>query len=457
MITNNNFFGKIKGKNINDFSRGLDYSIETAKDRIEYIEKRLELNKSECQFGHEFFSEVFEQTFDTQLDKDASIWVDEEGRFMDSQEFTSWCKINSIAIDEYLDKTVPFDELGGKGEWIYSNVNTSNIKLLLNKSDALYSDSNISKELSKMADYILAKDDKKKEDRIDYKFYTDEALFKIECEQYNPHGDVNFNTIHFLQDPSRNYKKEKKQQIFAEDRKLPIIEDYNRTVEFLRSQLSMCKILEMKRDKEGLSENENKRLNYLQKWKGAFIRQIGKMEEDMVMIKDSIKGTIYFKAPLADAGEVDWDEIEYNNPIHIKALLQVKKRVDFTDTLACIVFDLEDAIENTKFTSKERIILKMYRNGATVADIAKELDYDYWSVDDFVNSIVGKIINTFYKNEENWYYLNICRGKYKTCSRCGEVKLATDTYFRKDIKGKYGVRSICKCCEKEMRRSTCKK
>ena len=99
----------------------------------------------------------------------------------------------------------------------------------------------------------------------------------------------------------------------------------------------------------------------------------------------------------------------------------------------------------------------MYRNGSTIADIAKELNYDYWTVDDRVDSIVGKIINTFHKNEEDWYYLNIRKGNYKTCNGCGEVKLATDTHFRKDSKGKFGVRSTCKVCEKELRKKTCKK
>ena len=462
MFTNNNFFGKINGKSIHDFSKGLDYSIDNVKDRLDYINKRFNATtvgdtEDHKKFYDSFFENLFEQTFDTQVDKDAAIWVEEENRFMNSQEFTNWCKDNGVAIDEYLDTTIPFDELGGQGEWIYSNTNTSSIKLILNKSDALYSESNVARELSKVADYILAKDDKKNEDRVEYKFYTDEVLFKIECEQHNPYEEGSNKVIPFLQDPSKNYKKEKKQQIFAADRTLPILEDYNKSADYLRSQLSMCKILELKRDKEGLSENESKKLGYLQKWKGALIRQIGKLEEDMVLIKDSIKGTIYFKSPLKDSGETDWNLIEYDNPMHIKALLQVNKRMDFTDTLACIVFDLEDAITNTEFTSKERLILRMYRNGATIADIAKELNCDYWTIDDRVDSIVGKIINTFYKSEEDWYYLNIRKGNYKTCNNCGEVKLATDTYFRKDSKGKFGVRATCKVCEKELRKKACKK
>lgn len=458
MFTNNNFFGKIEGKSINDFTKGLDYSISSVDGRIAHVEKKLELEKVEDggpTFAHKYFDEVFEQTFDTQLDKDAVVWVEEEDKFMDYSEFTIWCKNNDVAMDEYLDKTVPFDVIEGDGKWIYSNVNTSNIKLTLNSTDAQYSESNVAKELSRLADYILAKDDKKNEERVEYKFYTDESLFKIECDQFNPYAEVNNGKVimPFLQDVSKNYKKEKKQRIFSEDRKLPIVEDYNYAIENLRSKLSICKLLELKRDREGLTDRENEKLAYLQKWKGAFIRQIGKLEEDMVITKDSVKGTIYFKAALPDEGETDWNEIDYENIQHVKALLQVRKKIDFTNDLACIVFDLDDAIENTNFTSRERKVLRLYRQGTTISDIAKELESDYWTIEDVVDNICGKIAYTFYKKEENWYYLNISKGKYKKCKICSNIKLATDTYYRKDNKGKLGVRAICKECEKIKRKS----
>lgn len=456
MFCNNNFFGRIGNKSIGDFTRGLDYSIDNVEERISHIKDRLEIEQIQDEgpeFAHSYFDEVFEQTFDTQLDKDAIVWVEEEDKFMNYEEFTSWCKTNNIKMDDYLDRSVPFDDVDGEGKWIYSNVNTSNIKLILNSSDAQYSDSNVAKELSRIADYILAKDDKKDEQRIDYKFYTDEALFKIECEQFNPCSNVNGKiTMPFLQDVSKNYKKEKKQKLYSDDRKMPVISEYNYGVEHLRSQLSICKLLELKRDREGITEKEAKKLAYLQKWKGAFIRQIGKMEEDMVITKDSIKGTIYFKAALPDEGEIDWNEIEYDNPEHIKALLQVRRRIDFTNTLSCIVFDLEDAIKNTKFTFREKQVLKLYREGATVATIAKELDRDYWTIGECLDNICTKIVNTFYKSEEDWYYLNICKGKYKTCKQCKKTKLATDSYYRKDKKGRVGVRAICKECEKNNRK-----
>ena len=44
----------------------------------------------------------------------------------------------------------------------------------------------------------------------------------------------------------------------------------------------------------------------------------------------------------------------------------------------------------------------------------------------------------------NWYFLNIQRGKYKRCSRCGQIKLAHNKYFSKNKTSKDGYYSICK-------------
>ena len=45
-----------------------------------------------------------------------------------------------------------------------------------------------------------------------------------------------------------------------------------------------------------------------------------------------------------------------------------------------------------------------------------------------------------------WYYLNIEKGKYKKCSRCGQIKLAHNKYFSKNKTSKDGYYSICKKC-----------
>lgn len=45
-----------------------------------------------------------------------------------------------------------------------------------------------------------------------------------------------------------------------------------------------------------------------------------------------------------------------------------------------------------------------------------------------------------------WYYLNIEKGNYKKCSRCGQIKLAHNKYFSKNKTSKDNLYSICKEC-----------
>ncbi len=46
----------------------------------------------------------------------------------------------------------------------------------------------------------------------------------------------------------------------------------------------------------------------------------------------------------------------------------------------------------------------------------------------------------------DWYYLHEEKGKYKRCSRCGQIKLAHNKYFSKNKTSKDGYYSICKTC-----------
>ena len=46
----------------------------------------------------------------------------------------------------------------------------------------------------------------------------------------------------------------------------------------------------------------------------------------------------------------------------------------------------------------------------------------------------------------NWHYQEVERGKFKRCSRCGQIKLAHNKYFSKNKTSKDGFYSICKEC-----------
>ncbi len=46
----------------------------------------------------------------------------------------------------------------------------------------------------------------------------------------------------------------------------------------------------------------------------------------------------------------------------------------------------------------------------------------------------------------DWHYMEVEKGKYKRCSRCGQIKLAHNKYFSKNKTSKDGFYSICKKC-----------
>ena len=53
----------------------------------------------------------------------------------------------------------------------------------------------------------------------------------------------------------------------------------------------------------------------------------------------------------------------------------------------------------------------------------------------------------------NWYYLEEEKGKYKRCSRCGQIKLAHNKYFSKNKTSKDSFYSICKKCRNRKTKS----
>lgn len=56
------------------------------------------------------------------------------------------------------------------------------------------------------------------------------------------------------------------------------------------------------------------------------------------------------------------------------------------------------------------------------------------------------------ENLLQWHYTTVEKGKYKKCSRCGQIKLAHNRYFSKNMTSKDGWYSICKCCRNKKKK-----
>ena len=62
------------------------------------------------------------------------------------------------------------------------------------------------------------------------------------------------------------------------------------------------------------------------------------------------------------------------------------------------------------------------------------------------NKIPKLIANQYEADFLDWWYFEKEKGKYKKCTRCGQIKLAHNKYFSKNKTSKDGFYSICKSC-----------
>ncbi|BDR74172.1 hypothetical protein K144316041_p20110 (plasmid) [Clostridium tetani] len=418
-----NFYGKIDGKTIYDFSRKLDYKIDSQKERIEYVDKLINTKREfKKPLPDTYFEELFIQEYDEAIDKDKCYFDEELDKY--------------VTYEDYVDKYGRESLHDGKR---HTGKNVSHVKLCLNTSDGIYSETNIAKELEKMADYILyAPDGERINKTTEYNFYTEEDFkrkLKREGEVFLD-GIVQKATssgkteepeaIDFLIRKGNNYKLNNEQKVYKKDiEKVPELKEYQNAIDQLNKQQKNTKVV-------------------FDKKKIGRIKTL--IKEDMKDVKDMRLGTIYFKQPLPDEGKIDYDEFNFFNEKHIEELLLVSPRHDFQDDLACLTYDIQRIIDKCNFSDVELDIIDMMRSNYDVAEIARELDCKYQTVQSTISKVIKKIINKYEDTYEDWYYLNIVKGKYKRCSKCGEIKIANERHFSPDKRNKDGFHSLCRRC-----------
>ena len=477
---NNNFYGKINGKQASDYIKDLDYSIDNIPDRIEYVKKRLGVIEEDgLQFPDEFWENVFMQTTDSAYESDSVHYVKELDSFLNIDELKKWCEKNNIDIKKYLGVKDRFKE----GKWNYTHKDTSNVKLILNKDNSLYSTSNIATVLEVLGSYILELDKKKNNDEW-IKVYNSNELFKRAIKEEKLFTNVseslaegrnareNKKEFAILSIP-KNYKKQKglqqldnkklkelrkeygnvsikKSTYFNKDlgkdclkieygSEAPYSNYYDAIIKF-KDKADKMKELKIERKEKGedLTYEETRQLRLLRKHTKL-------LNKDMLDYLDMDKRPIKFKQPLKDQGCPTWNDFDELDKTHIKALLQVHRdmeTVDFQSDLICMLYDLQKVLEEVELTDKQKEVLDLWISGYSVDKIAEVLQKDKSVISRALDSIVDKIVNVYEEKIEDWYYLNICKGKYKKCSKCGEIKLIS----KFDKKGKQGYQSKCKIC-----------
>ena len=384
----NNFYGKINGKSIFDYQIDKDkYKLETIEERIEYIKELLNVTYiNGIEFPDDFWEEIFEQ------------------------------KDNK----------------------------TSHINLTPNNDTDLYSDSNVCKVLESFGTYIL-QPDKEYRKKNKLKIYNDEIEFqkalKKEKATICKYGEqINEDDPMIILKPNKNIKLVPNRSISKEYiKEHKELQCYQELIDHLN---------EVQSDKE-LQNNINKKMN-MNKNEGWYKYKLDGMKsalrDDMSYVQSSYNPLYIPKKLLKDNGSVTWDCLDTLDVTHVKPLLQLyreKDEYDFTSDIDCILYDLGQVLNKVKLTDKQSEVLELWMHGATIKNIAKELNRDTTTISRNLDIIVKNIVQAYEEQLEDWYYLNICKGEYKRCSKCGEIKLINK--FNKN--GKKGLKPMCKICQ----------
>ena len=318
------------------------------------------------------------------------------------------------------------------------------LKISPNATDMLWSESNVCASLERVANYLL-NDPTLKGDNVIlddevvklYDSSTERDRLKQESNTIHKKGfvvefDDHGKPVKVLKN-DMNYKKAIEFKVTNTDiKKYPELKAYNDYKEYL---------LELKKDRnkrEQLAKKIDKDMGTVY---SAIMKNLSSVQDDMITLKLSKERPIQFKMPLKDEGCPSWDEFDMFDEEQVYYLLPMKKEPDLQDDLYCIITDLNNLIKECKFTDKQALILDCYRNGMNIATIAKHCGIADKTVEGTIKACVKIIVNQYEKKYSDWYYLNICKGTYKTCSSCGEVKLISE--FSKN--GQY-YRTQCKTC-----------
>lgn len=204
------------------------------------------------------------------------------------------------------------------------------------------------------------------------------------------------------------------------------------------------------------------------------------MRKDQYLIKAAYCKPIFFLQPLksstvfnfdedtwyytkeGDIKEVSENRIDFSKPSHIAAFIHFYSKLkqnsanDVNSDIKWMLLDLEKLIDEALAENKifyDIVIMKI--DGKSNYDIKNYLKekYDKNYTIEYISYLyrnkIPQIIAFHYKKTwTEWFYTYKAKGNWKKCNRCGQIKLAHNYYFPKNISAKDGFYTICKECRR---------
>ena len=205
-------------------------------------------------------------------------------------------------------------------------------------------------------------------------------------------------------------------------------------------------------------------------------KQIIEMRQDQYVIKSAYRPVTYSLNLVKSLSFLDLsDKIEVNqkgqiinkglislfNPTHISILLCNYSKIKescwdkFNSDIYYLMIVLEQAIDAVLKKDHPMLYdLLIYKiDGKSNLQIQNLLFNTYNTTHSIEylsslwrNKIPKMIADYIEKQQLVWYYTTEEKGKWKRCSRCGQIKLAHNKFFSKNNTSKDGFYSICKEC-----------
>ncbi len=367
----------------------------------------------------------------------------------------------SNALDQQKEKSQPIDQQKQeiKIKLDYSIEDPKQRVKLVNKIVENIPPENISsKYLEVLADYLIfAMNKKEKKQRL---INTDNRMYTVNKRQTSYEGLVTKfengeDGIYNLIINDKNVLLTKKYKITEEDlNTIPQLKQFVQAIEKVQQQQKRAK----------------GRKKFLLK------KQIIQMRKDQYIIKNAYKPAIYCinliktmpYLDLSDFFDIDQNNniinnglISLFNPTHVSLLLcnYSKLKMQSWDKIQSDIYYLMQDLENAADAALKNQYplyydLMIYKiDGKSNLQIQKLLKEKYnisHSVE-YLSSLWRKKIPKLIAQEEEkrtlvWYYTEKKKGKWKRCSRCGQIKLAHNKFFSKNGTSKDGFYSLCKEC-----------
>ena len=313
--------------------------------------------------------------------------------------------------------------------------------------------------LEVLANYIIyakTKEERKRQDSVN----TDNRLITINKRQTSFQGLVG----KFENGEDGVYN------LFTEDKNIIFTPKISITEEDLEEIPALRELRNAIEQVEKAAKTARGKRKYLLK------KQIIQMRQDQYVIKTSYKQPIFCLNAVKNFSSMSFDNnvsisqdgkikdkslISFMNPKHVSALLRNYSRLKedcygkfYTD--GYYMMESLDKIVDKALKEKYPLYYSLLiykidgKSNLEIQDLLKKEHGIRHSVEYISSLWRNKIPKLIAEQAEidflHWYYLEKEKGKWKKCSRCGEIKLAHNKFFSKNNTSKDKFYSICKEC-----------